>query len=83
MSTRYPIEKYRGYNFQVFDLPNGCEGCRATPGQWNGNMYAPGWWEPIGYCFESMESEEEMRAHIKGRIDNLMPADQLPEVGAA
>lgn len=78
MSTTPPIEKYRGYRFQVFDLPDGCEGCGATPGQWNANMYDPGWSEPIGYCFEPQGSEEAMRAYLKGRIDSLVEGQQAP-----
>jgi hypothetical protein len=75
-------ESYRGYEFQVFELPEGCDGCGTKPGQWNANLYQPGYPEPIGYCYDPQDSEKEMRSYMQARIDRAVDATEAREKAA-
>lgn len=71
------VEVYRGFGFQVFQYKERDVGTGGAPGQWNANMYDAGWWEPMAYGFEPLDTEDEMRSYIKGELDKL--ADQREE----
>ena len=71
MSKLPEMETHHGHEFQVFELTRPCEGCGGEKGQWNANLYKPGWREPVGYCFNPQKNEDAMRGYMKGFIEGM------------